>query len=531
MTGQSVLRRHLPQNLVLGVTLLLAGGMAGEGSVYAAPNSTTVELQPLPADVRRLAELSSIDFTEDVSLEEASVGDIVKTFLDEKELAAELDGIAERNPGNLADAARSLKLASQHLFKIYAYLKAEDLEALPIALLSQVFAQAQFQNDIRAYQRKSQEQAAVIATWLRSQSREITVPVTCEIRRDRIVVTNQSPLDLTDCVLVVGYTGLWDEQIPKVYSYSSRWKSQASTEIWCGEIHNFQTATQIQVEVLTYRGRSAVKTFELPQRVEAACLAVCDAARKLVLADDFSEAESLVTKVSSLEQSRSYPVVQERITQLRGMLELGQELLGVKGVWIRELSRVQQFYAKHEGAYNKRTTVLCSVDGLDSGTGDIKMSFLVEGERKPIPSYGRIRINYEDQRVQLDLVKAKGRTRSSAVETLRMELAGNKLLATDSTGLELAFTPYNSKDKLNAGPAAKSVRDNNPRDKAAPADPPADRKQAVATAMRKITLAEKELNANGNLDGAKKLATEARQLIKDYDEPALSLRISKILSR
>jgi WD40 repeat protein len=272
---------------------------------------------PLPKDVQTLAELVSIDYVEGLQLESLTA-ELVSQKLEQR---AELKRIADKNTGEITTVARGALNAIAHLERIYTTLVPNDLEAIPLAILSNIFVQARMERDLSNYVEQSQALAPNLISWFESHGDETLArgDIKCTFQGDRVKLTNNSDQDLSQSLVQLDFDQIWGDK-SSATMFIPNWKQGTSATI-PGQRAAAATATALKIRIIGWNARSDSIQFTLTERIHDACESVYDQALSQLNKKSLNAAKQSAERLNALLKKYPDSGLQRRLEKLLGELD------------------------------------------------------------------------------------------------------------------------------------------------------------------------------------------------------------------
>lgn len=435
MNGDNITTRP-PYRLqgIVSLTLILSSCTAA-----ASPKDTS------EADFAYVAEFASITYNQKTQLQNTDIHDMVMSAADLAGSLRNLRQIEARQSNELGEAAAKIAQTLPLMHKVYLYLKAENFEALPIAMLTQLMAQNAFQNDLKSYETRSQEAGLRLVEFLRKRRKPSNSKgsFTCTPTESTADCVNRTGRDLRNCLVSVTGLNIVGDQI-HIVAFFNEWRSGRKISIWSGTRYSFGPCTDMEVEVLTYGQRFRKQSFSFPDRVRDACEYACRGAEQTLQSDEFSAAVEQAGMLRNILRRRSVRGFDERLNKIEQLAKRGQALTVRRSEWVEYFRK----YSRLKGEYRNgrdRATVGCLVTHADPETGDLRMEcYVINGRnRSTFRAYGRIDIIPEEDTLNVSLTKRSRRTESGASE-LSLEKRGRTVIGRDGEGGRISFRPIRS---------------------------------------------------------------------------------------
>lgn len=407
-------------------------------AAYFLPFAGNAEASELD-DYIAVATRASIDYSERCYLSQTDMKDFA---LSRVELANEQRGlsrIATDHSDLLGDAAKDVSSALPLLNKIYLSLRAENFEAIPLALFVNLMSQSAFRNDLYRYEKQTQNAAFKLVDYLRRRNDSAEAGGKFEIRLgdDSASVTNLSSRSLRHVLLSFVGTDIYG-RMAHVVAYKDEWRTGSTARVWSGKGFNFGPVTDVKLEVLTFDRRYEVADYSFPGRLNEACEAACRGIELAVDKDQFESALTRADELSTIVQQRQISGFDDRLERVRSLSQKGLKLVPTREAWVASMAKSPRF----SGDYRKgrtRAHVQCVIVHADDKSGDLRMRFYVMEGRKRQTFYGvgRIDIDPETGEVKAEIAKQSGFRKS--VDELTLVRSGSGMRATDDEGGRITF--------------------------------------------------------------------------------------------
>jgi len=391
-------------------------------------------------DFRTLAEYATIDANRGAYLSSTNFVEFMDDRVDEQTEVAKLRTIANRNQGDLQRAAQLLADATPLLYRVYFSLEAENLQALPLQLLSQVFANAQLRRDLALYEANAQQAAALLHRWALERANQSGPQMVthASINGSEIHVHSQTNGSLKDCLVKIEFSDFL-ENSSEVYLYTPDWVLSTPLEIWSGLRHSFTEVTDFSVSIATPSATYESSRFVLTDRIESACQAVCERAEALVEDDQFDQAVAVCNNLRSISTRRGISKFDARINAVIEESIAGKQLIPERTRWCNSLATHSTYRGVFRPKYSPQIRINAEITSIDKESGDVRFAFHL-GRGNVVTAVGKVDINVDSERVTLHLTKAA--RNAPTVDSLELRiLQSGALRGTDSEGGRLELNP------------------------------------------------------------------------------------------